>query len=552
MNIKRVFFNTVTEKLFIFSFLFFSLCNSYTEEISSYSKILYEYDSIFYDELHLTSLESGYVWLSYKKPASYAELKLNFDGINEKALSEHGKVSYENLYNMFYKSKPLLSYEQFAFDINLKLALQAQYLYNGEKEPFINKFHRYNKTPEPIAVPFEFYFSQYVYLYCVPVFGKNFSGSIHSYPYTNLPLAGNAMDYHFPKKTGLSIGNKFFNFHIGRGRLNVGRTLSGGMIISDTPDRLDFASASLFFKYVKLDMTVAEINPTRFFISHEISIRPLKQFSVTLHEGIILNSVFDPRFLNPFMIFHNYAPWKDPYINNNYNGNLIGCQLGFDINIIPVKNLRIYGQFGMNQFQTPSELKGGANNIPNSMGGIAGIEYSIPMQAGYLTLNTEFMYADPWLYIGDTGSKNSFSASRKENVYASKTYDTSEIKTWLTNPYGPDTIAAFFKADFNSPHKYRAAFTYRFLCKGENEEKFFNSIDKGEYYYPIHYKEGVKMAKWKTPTGTVSYFHTMQLESSYTIIKNLNINAALSWTIARGKINGHSVDFSTYIMYSLR
>ena len=531
---------------------FVAAVSSYSQDTFSYSKILYEYDSFIYDELYLASMESGSVWLSYKKPVSLAELKLGFEEINQTVISEEGLRIYENLYKSVYDNNALFLRGIFAFDINLKLALQAQYLHNGEKEPQINKFTRYNKAPELIALPFEFYFSKYCYGYCVPVLEKNFSGFNLSYPYTNLPLAQNAIDYHFPKKAGFSIGNSFFNLLMGRGGLNAGKPLSGGMRIGNTADRLDFVNAALFCKYVKLDMTIAELEPTRFFITHEISIRPVKQISITLHEGIMLDSVFDPKFLNPFMAFHNYAPWNQPYIKHENDEDSIGCQLGFDINIVPVKNLRIYGQFGMNQLQTPSELKGGANNIPNSMGGLAGIEYTVPLKPAHLTFTAEFMYADPWLYIGHAGKSNSFYTTRKEIVYASKTYEDSEIKNWVTNPNGPDTIAVFFKADFNAPRKYRASFSYTFLCKGENEEIFFKKADKK--YYPSNFpkEEGVKMAKWKTPTGNPAYFHTLELEAYYNIIKNLDLTGSISWTIAHGKVKGHAVYFSTGISYSVR
>lgn len=530
---------------------FFIIVVSYPQDLSSYSKIVYEYDSYIYDELYFASMESGSVWLSYKKPVSYAELKLGFDEINTAAISEKGLTIYENLNKSFHNNNALFSRGIFAFDINLKLALQAQYLYNGKKEPQIHKFTRYNKAPEVIAIPLEFYFSKYCYGYCVPVLEKNFSAFNLSYPYTNLPLAQNAIDYHFPKKAGFSVGNSFFNLHIGRGRINTGKTLSGGMLIGDTADRLDFVNAALFCKYVKLDMTIAELEPTRFFITHEISIRPIKQIAITLHEGIMLDSVFDPKFLNPFMAFHNYAPWKQPYLKHEHDEDSIGCQLGFDINIVPVKNLRIYGQFGMNQFQTASELKSGANNIPNSMGGLAGIEYTVPLKPAYLTFTAECMYSDPWLYIGHAGKANSFYTTRKEIVYASKTYDDSEIKNWVTNPHGPDTIAVFLKTDFNAPHKYRVSLTYTFLCKGENEELFLNADKK---WYPTHFPkdEGIQMAKWKTPTGNPAYFHTLQLEGFYNIIKNLDLNASIQWTIAHGKVKGHSVYFSTGLSYSVR
>ena len=128
------------------------------------------------------------------------------------------------------------------------------------------------------------------------------------------------------------------------------------MLIADTADRFDYFSGTVFTKNLKLDVTVLELNPTRFLFMHEVSFRPIKQISVTLHEGVLINSFFDPRFLNPAMIFHSHAAWKEDYLPGttpaSENG-AVGSQFGITIDAVPIKRLRIYGQFGMNQFQTP-------------------------------------------------------------------------------------------------------------------------------------------------------------------------------------------------------
>ncbi|UTC74080.1 hypothetical protein E4O03_07395 [Treponema sp. OMZ 792] len=534
--------------LFYSLIIFLNLFNLHSQDINSYAKILYDHDSPYYDDLHLMSLENGSAMLSYKKPLSFAEIALFHKEIEPEHLSKHGEALYGNLNKLLFKNNMLFSHDNFSFNANLILALQGQYFYNPDKTPGVDKFIKYNKMPAPLTIPIELGFSKYVYSYTDLIIEKNFSGFRLSYPYTNLPLSQTALDYHFPKKAGLSVGNSFFNVHIGRGRLNVGRTLSGSMLISDIPDRHDYITASLFSKHIKMDTTIAELKPMRFFITHALSFKPVKQFSITVHEGIMLASLFDPKFLNPLMIFHNYAAWKEPYVNHvpPHDDNSMGCQLGVDINIVPIKGLRLYGQFGMNQFQTPSELAGGASYIPNSMGGIAGIEYAFSLPIAYLVLTGEFMYADPWLYIGMT-KDISFYTYRKENVYASSDYDKSLIEYWLANPYGPDSITAFLKTSLILPHKYKADFMYRFVSKGENEEKFFTAEEK---YYPS--ETNPAPAKYKTPSGNPTYFHTLQLTGEYSLLKNLHINGGLSWTIAHGKINGHSVDFLCGIIYSIR
>lgn len=532
-------------RFFFYCLIIFNFFNLQSQERNSYAKIIYDHDSPYYDDLYLMSLENGSTLLSYKKPMSLAEIAMFYKEIESVSLSQQGEVLYGNLDTLLSKDNMLFSYENFSFNTNLILALQGQYFYNADKAPEVDKFIKYNQMPAPLTIPLEFGFSRHVYAYTDLIIGKNFSGFRLSHPYTNIPLAQTALDYHFPKKAGLSVGNSFFNVHIGRGRLNVGKTLSGSMLISDIPDRHDYITASLFSKHIKMDTTIAELKPMRFFITHALSFKPVKQFSITLHEGILLASLFDPKFLNPLMVFHNYAAWNETYVNHT-DQNSMGCQLGIDINIVPIRGLRLYGQFGMNQFQTPSELAGGASYIPNSMGGIAGVEYAFSLPIAYLVLTGEFMYADPWLYIGAT-KDISFYTYRKENVYATSDYDKSLMEYWLANPYGPDSITAFLKVSLTLPHKYKADLTYRFVLKGENEKKFF-AADKE--YYPS--ETNPDPAKYKTPSGTPTYFHTFKLSGKYSLLKNLHINGGMSWTIAHGKIKGHSVDFLCGIIYSIR
>lgn len=58
-----------------------------------------------------------------------------------------------------------------------------------------------------------------------------------------------------------------------------------------------------------------------------------------------------------------------------------------------------------------------------------------------------------------------------------------------------------------------------------------------DVYYPPKdtYNELVQA---KTPSGTPAYFHTIALEGAYTVVKNLELNGTLRWTIADGKKKG--------------
>ena len=127
------------------------------------------------------------------------------------------------------------------------------------------------------------------------------------------------------------------------------------------------------------------------------------------------------------------------------------------------------------------------------------------------------------------------------------------IDIWLANPYGPDTMGCFFQCALIEPAKYKAKFKYRFLVKGDIEDNFFDpskETDKDIYYPPSDHYDPIAQAK--TPSGNPAYFHTISLEGSYRVIKQLELNAGLNWTMVSGRKSGHAVDIYSSIKYTIR
>ena len=506
------------------------------------------------------AIENGFSPLSYKKPQSAAELYKTLSLIDSFNLSEIGLKTFENTKNALIYPKYLIKEEILKFNINAQFGIQGRLTYNlNEYTPRIDKFLAYNEMPIPIAVPIEFLISNYFYTYCHLSLNKNFAASKFSNTFLNIPLKDTDMDFHFPQKAGISMGNSFFNINIGRGSLNLGRTLGGSMLIADTADRFDYFSGTVFTKNLKLDVTVLELNPTRFLFMHEVSFRPIKQISVTLHEGVLVNSFFDPRFLNPAMIFHSHAAWKEDYLPGttpaSKNG-AVGSQFGITIDAVPLKGLRLYGQFGMNQFQTASELKGlnGKNYTPNSLGGLFGIEYIYPTKIGYVISSVEGIYANPWYNIL-SNKKISYYHERQEMSSSVLGYDNSQIYTWISNPYGPDTITAIAQISVVNPKKYSATLTYRLVCKGENEDNFFDKNKEkpsGVYYPEAEGNNHAEWLLWRSPSGNPIFFNTIKISGSYQILNNLLARGSFAWTNATGKIKGNAIDFSLSLEYSIR
>ena len=518
-----------------------------------------ENDHWIYDAMHILSVESRQTTLADRQPLSKGELAEYFSSFDNAVIPQASEPLYRMMQGYFSDHPFLFRRKYFAFDVNGIFTLQGQYVHNPENEVRLDSFLRYNRTPAIVAVPMHVMFTSYADFFVNLSLKKNYWAAILSYPYTNVPLEGNAFEAAFPTQAGLSLGGRFFNFTIGRGALNIGRSLAGSMLLADSVDRLDYITATFFYKKVRLSLNVVELEPTRFVFSHEAAFRPIEWLAIRLYEGIVLNAPFDPKYLNPMMIFHNFFGWREKTFNANASEesgkSSIGCQFGLGVDIVPVRGLRLYGQYGQNQFQTSFELKRypAARNIPNSLGGLAGIEYIHPFSFGHLSVTGEFLYANPWMYIMENKYISLY--HRRRDTVAGKGKTNSYIEQWVANPYGPDTIGAFLQLVLTEPQKYRAKFGYRFLVKGENEDNFFDpSKEKpgkpGIYYPDANNYEPIAQAK--TPSANPSYFHTISLEGTYRVIKSLELNAGLNWTIVSGKKSGHAVDVYSSVKYTIR
>ena len=512
-----------------------------------------ENDHWIYDAMHILSVESRQTTLADRQPLSKGELAEYFSSFDNAVIPQASEPLYRMMQGYFSDHPFLFRRKYFAFDVNGIFTLQGQYVHNPENEVRLDSFLRYNRTPAIVAVPMHVMFTSYADFFVNLSLKKNYWAAILSYPYTNVPLEGNAFDMTFPTQAGLSLGNSFFNFTIGRGALNIGRSLAGSMLLADTVDRMDYITATFFYKKVRLSLNVVELEPTRFVFSHEAAFRPIEWLAIRLYEGIVLNAPFDPKYLNPMMIFHNYYGWREDTFNRRASEDSgkssVGCQLAIGVDIIPVRGLRIYGQYGQNQFQTHYELKNfpDARNIPNSLGGLVGIEYIHPFSFGHLSVTGEFLHANPWMYIMENKHISLYHRRKDSVAPTGKTGDY--IMMWLANPYGPDTMGGFLQIALTQPKKYTAKLRYRFLVKGENEEKFFEHPDNDIYYPPS--KTYDPLAQAKTPSANPSYFHTLSLNGSYTVIKNFELSAGLNWTIVTGKRQGHAVDIYTGVTYTI-
>ena len=452
-------------------------------------------DSWIYDAMDYLFAESGEASMSLSSPSSVNELRLYLDGIAYDALSAPGKALYRRLADALGPRERLIKSGLLGFDVRPALSLSARARQDQSAYFDFDKTANFNERAPLLSIPFELDFSKYVTAYTDLTLGEGYWASTLDGNYTSIPNDASYIDINIPKTAYLAAGTSFASAVIGRGRLSIGRTLSGSMILSDTADRLNYASLSLFSPGLRFAMTPIELAPDRYAYFHTLTMRPVKFLSITLSEGATVNSTLDPRYLNPLMVFHSYAGWRDTAYKQYDAANHIitdqspvGTQFAAEVDLVPLKGLRLYGQFVMNQFQTEYELEtagDAAAAIPNSLGATAGVEYTRPLFDGYLKGTVEGVYANPWLYIQDNTAISWYS-SRYELV-APGNYPSTRVSDWLGSPYGPDTIACLAELKYDVPRSYSVTLGYRFMCKGTNGEGFFR-CDTFQRYHSLLYR----------------------------------------------------------------
>ncbi len=500
-----------------------------------------------YGALERIYADAGEAPLGVVAPASRFEFKVYLDSIDMDSLCEQGRALYRKASAYLGEREPVAEMGFASFDVRPVLSLSANY--RGSQSAFFDfDLNDSSRDVKPLAsFPLELSFTPNVTGYADLSAGEGVWASMLQGNYTNIPNNASYVDINIPKTAYLSAGNEFCTAVIGRGALSIGRTLSGSMILSDSADRLDYASLSLFSSGVRYSMMPVELAPDRFAYYHTLSFRPLKFLSITFSEASLVNSSLDLRYLNPFMVFHSYAGWRDSAAYGTEGGvpghnSPVGSQLGLDVNVVPLRGFTVYGQVVMNQFQTQYERENfgeEAARIPDSLGATLGVKLSVPFASGFITGTLEGVWANPWLYILENKAI-SWYWSRYELV-APSSYTDKAVSGWLGSPYGPDTVACVLNLRYEDPESFSLGLTYRFVCKGINAEGFLawketttNTID--DYFYP----KDLAGASAATPYGAARFQNLLLLEASWRPFPEIEVSLFAGYAIMTGAVEAQS------------
>ncbi|MBQ0162511.1 MAG: hypothetical protein KBS84_05040 [Treponema sp.] len=496
-----------------------------------------------YDDLTAIMLESGITHFYDNTPLTVQQIKIMLLEIDYENLSDAGKTAFDSIENYFSESNWGFGSDAFNIGVELTSAVEGQYKTNDDIEWNFGRRDRSALIEADIGLNL----SKYVFMGCdIPV-GISKSGRVKNDTYCNVPYNMNLVDINFPHKAYFSAGGLLgeksgINFSISTLPRELGRTEMSSVILSDSLQDATHAKLKFFSPYFNYDGSIEMFGINRYAYWHNFEIRPHKKVSFSIFEGALPYGNFDLRYMNPFAIFHGIAGWRD-YQNaytDSYgcNGDVISY-LGIRLNWTIYKYLRFYGNFAMNQFQMPNEED---KSIPNAMAFQLGFESFVPIDKGYLHLNLEGAYTNPYFMIGESPNWSWVKKSKETCDNADTLYE------WIGFKYGPDTLALKLSAGYKVEKKYSVDFDYLFLARGELSRPdfsgwtgFSNEFDTATWHFPSttsndKYKKG---ASFISPSGIVDYTNVIAVKASYWPMDWMCITAMPSYTFS---INNKNVE----------
>ena len=293
-------------------------------------------------------------------------------------------------------------------------------------------------------------------------------------PVSNLPLKVLDTDVQFPFQALVSLGGDRWSVQFGRSLVSLGSGVSGSLLLSDHVEYHDFLMASVFgraftYRALYLDLEAWRTASTpvddRMFFAHRIEMRPFPWLSLVANDAFIYaERPIELRYFNPLMLMHN---WFVPRFGNSL--------FSFEMALRPFGGLEMYAHLAIEQLQSAVERERGyADGEPEAMGYLAGLEYTRPLTfggraAGWLTIGTEWVYLDPWMYLGRT-DLNTFSYRRR--VQAEHVIPAGAkvlVEKSLGYPTGPDYYEVLLHGRLDLDPRYSVAVEARYAAKGEND-----------------------------------------------------------------------------------
>lgn len=372
---------------------------------------------------------------------------------------------------------------------------------------------------------------------------------------------GASSHQNFPLDAGISLGTKGFSFVLGRGRVSLGEGYTGNTAIGDNYEYQEFMKLGFYTKRTSVFLILTnfdssrgvsvdkpwKLNATGFSdyreLRHSVTyeVVPMDSFKMSLSFITLIdtNTAFDFRYLNPFMVMHNYYNYHEETTLEANN------MISVDVSWSFLKKWSLYAQVTMDQFQIPGEAEGYLGfgyTEPNAFGGLLNISYSDILAGGLLNVYAETVYNMPGMYLNSKfydkdgnitqykyvnhkdGDINRRCWSQDFLLGYSRTESNDPDLAYSGYKYGPDCFVVSVGGTYEKPLEYSITSALMYMMHGEkgrggNVSNYtFDGID------------GIDDVNRIALTGIVEHTFCVSLEGSYSILRWLSVSGGAAYS----------------------
>ncbi len=438
--------------------------------LSAHPQSLYDADSYEYFITDVLAAEAGIVGPPRITPVTGRDLMLVLKNISYDSLSASARSLYDELL-------VLLEYDKYAYlggNITIAPEFYLYSDYSGEKlgSDRNSFFLRYKDSNPFLQGSIETGLGPNVFLEAAIDLRQNPKAT--GMNYTNADFlygifSGNPelmLFGYIPTFGRGAFGNDYINLTLGRTPHQAGPGYTGSLLIGDN---------FLYQELVLLTMGIREFRYSISYTSFDISSDSPTQFigpgfsgkqqrrlihnmaagnndfriSISVGAMMYLDSAFDPRMFNPFMLIHEYFNFGEGVVVSDYDE--VNNIMGLDFEVPIGRNWRISGELVIDQFQLPWE---DWDKFPLSFGALLNTSWHGVKDEHILRVYGEIIYANPYLYVNTKYDDEGLTTPNYNydwlTGYQRRYSYQAEETAWSGYYYGPNTLSFGIGADYRN------------------------------------------------------------------------------------------------------